>query len=426
MDEQGFDAVLAWGRPFGDSGQARHHVRQDIERGLAAGAPEGRMLLAAVAPLDTEERWRVLADPLVRAALRGALPPQVLHTVAGTAPAAGPRVWGLRRGPDEHLPALAERTLCVPGPRERAALRDAARTLRTTLPRVWDGAVRHVRLVAVAAEPDGPYVPGAAFVERAALGDPATAAARLLDEALRQKLADVAEAHPLTVPRAARATVDAPWEPPGLCEAGHWDTARAVTALHGYVHLAVLHTLRGTDGRAAYERAHHLGDRLTTTARDGLTPAGRLLTARLGRVLAATGHPPPPPGAVLHLLLDRYVREAAGVAAGPLAHDSLLQPQLRAEMRAVRTVLAALGAWTELGELTAAQRHLPYAEARRRIAATLRRLAPDGRSLEPLAPGADRTLRLMVEHGSRELALLGALTPPRPRTPTHRPGARSG
>ncbi len=233
-----------------------------------------------------------------------------------------------------------------------------------------------------------------------------------------------------------------PWRSPGLDAANICDTHRALVAFHGYVRLAATPGTpdAGDVRRRAYERAHCLGEQLRTLRRPRPAPAARRLVEWLGPVLETPAFAPPPPGATLHLLLDRYVREAEEVAAGPLAdrpladrapaHGGPLAALLRAELRAVRTVLAEKGAWAELGELTAAGRERPFPEVRPRIAETLLRLTPDGYSLGAPAPGAarppDDTVRHMVETSSRELALLGALSRPRRDTPTRRSPARSG
>ncbi|PPT11997.1 hypothetical protein CYQ11_02965 [Streptomyces cinnamoneus] len=209
-----------------------------------------------------------------------------------------------------------------------------------------------------------------------------------------------------------RRTIVFPWNSPGLGAANTGDVDRAVAAFQAYVRLALC--CSPGQRAPACERAHYLRERLTSGRAPDLEPAGRRLVERLGALLD-TLSPAPPPGCVLRLLLHRYVREARRVEHGPAARDlaAPLARLARAEFTVVRVVLAGAGAWEELGGLSAALRTRPFWDVRRLAAATLLRLAPDGYSLNALAPAGagapDDRIRAMVEASSRELALLGAL-----------------
>ncbi|WP_158708878.1 hypothetical protein [Streptomyces sp. NRRL S-920] len=72
-----------------------------------------------------------------------------------------------------------------------------------------------------------------------------------------------------------------------------------------------------TPGRKVFERAHYLGEQLRSTTWPELGLAGRGLTDWLTSILRALDPARPPPGATLHLLLHRYLREAAKARKGP-------------------------------------------------------------------------------------------------------------
>jgi hypothetical protein len=67
---------------------------------------------------------------------------------------------------------------------------------------------------------------------------------------------------------------------------------------------------RITSRRAALARAHYLGEQLRGAGAGELGDAGTKLVEWLGSVLEILDPAPPPPGSYMHLLLDRYAREA--------------------------------------------------------------------------------------------------------------------
>ena len=116
---------------------------------------------------------------------------------------------------------------------------------------------------------------------------------------------------------------------PGLNKSNYWDTHRAVAAFHVYVHLGLLCTLAEeraseletvygslhssltmTESRKAFERAHYLGEQIKEFCSGELGLAGKRLVDWLISVLDALDPSPPPQGSYIHLLLDRYQREA--------------------------------------------------------------------------------------------------------------------
>ena len=68
-----------------------------------------------------------------------------------------------------------------------------------------------------------------------------------------------------------------------------------------------------TASRKAFERAHYLGEQLIETCWEELGLAGKRLTEWLIAVLEALDPSPPPHGAYVHLLLDRFQTEATKV-----------------------------------------------------------------------------------------------------------------
>src|SRR5262249_2270341 len=131
-------------------------------------------------------------------------------------------------------------------------------------------------------------------------------------------------------------TVVSLWNTPGLDASNCWNTHRAVAAFHVYVHLALFCTLAEqrapefesvygrldappamTNSRRAFERARYLGENLRSSCWPELGLAGRRLVEWLGSILDALDPSPPPFGSYLHLILDRYLMEAAKVQQKP-------------------------------------------------------------------------------------------------------------
>ena len=181
---------------------------------------------------------------------------------------------------------------------------------------------------------------GAIFLNKELLRNPWWVAEHLLHESLHQKLYDFRHAHSLlTRDDAGKSalsddvhTVVSLWNTPGLAASNVWGINRAVAAFHVYVHLALFCTLAEqrapelegvygpvdappvmTSSRKAFERASYLGQSLRSSCWSELGLAGQRMVEWLSSILDAMDPSPPPPGSYLHLLLNRYLNEAADI-----------------------------------------------------------------------------------------------------------------
>ncbi|WP_344288958.1 hypothetical protein [Streptomyces synnematoformans] len=375
--------------------------------------------------------------------------------------------------------------LAQPSESDLAVLRQGCRLLDELLPLTSRGALSHTHLIGLTPGTDAWAgkssssqftVVGIIFLNRKLLQNPWWVAEHLLHEALHQKLYDFRHAHSMLT-RDLDDSPNAPgdvsrvvslWNVPGVDGNNRWDVHRVMAAFHVYVHLALLCSLaeqhasrlRDTYGpldaprpmtasRKAFARAHYLAESLRAECWDELGLAGRRMVDWLNAVLDAMDQTPPPAGSFLHLLLDRYLKEARRLREAPVTDDlaTTLAALGRSEAETFREVLSAVGAKDPLDTRTAeqaprparddratdgtadrAEHHATFAQQRQRIADTLLRLAPNGYSLDslcrPAGRSADEMVRAMVETSSRELAATSAATPANPdRRPRHRPSS---
>ncbi|MEU6989415.1 hypothetical protein ABZ953_01980 [Streptomyces sp. NPDC046465] len=349
--------------------------------------------------------------------------------------------------------------LCPPEPSDVAVLRKAAELLREILPETSRSALHHTHVIGISpgvgawarkSSTSQFRMAGIVFLNRRLLTNPWWVAEHLLHESLHQKLYDFRHAHSLLVrdvesdhglPEEVR-KVKSLWNSPGLTGTNQWDPHRTVAAFHVYVHLSLFCTLAEqhapalesaygpvdaphpmTPGRKAFERAHYLGEQLRATTWPELGLAGRGLTDWLSSVLQALDPTPPPPGATLHLLLHRYLREAekARKALPDPALERRLATLAEVEAASAQAVLVATGAPQDAAEVAAAlakhaapERGAAFPQLRHFIADTLTRRAPDGKTLNSLAPHAPRhpddMVRDMVEASSHALATMPEIT----------------
>ncbi|MFE2851574.1 hypothetical protein ACFXJO_10610 [Streptomyces lavendulae] len=351
-----------------------------------------------------------------------------------------------------------------PDESDLARLRQGYRLLGELLPLTSRGALSHTHLIGITSGTDAWEgkasssqftVVGIVFLNRKLLRNPWWVAEHLLHEALHQKLYDFRHAHSVLVrdlddapqaPTEARRVVSL-WNVPGLDGSNRWNAHRTMAAFHVYVHLALLCSLaernaprlRGVHGpldapspmtpsRKAFERARYLAESLRAECWDELGLAGHRMVDWLGAVLDAMDQAPPPAGSYLHLILDRYLKEARRLRKAPVSDDlaATLAALGRSEAETFREVLSAVGA--EAGPAPRPARehadgsHAAFAQQRHHIADTLLRLAPNGYSLDPLCrtpgPSADEMVRAMVEASSRELAATSARPGGRRRPPS--------
>jgi hypothetical protein len=337
---------------------------------------------------------------------------------------------------------------------DHTALREGAQLLGEVLPLTSRSALSHTHLIGVTSGTGGWKgrastsqftVTGVIFLNRRLLTNPWWVAEHLLHEALHQKLYDFRHAHSLLVrdleEGQERTAGEAPrvvslWNVPGPDASNRWHTHRAMAAFHVYVHLALFSSLAEhlssqlrdtygpldapramTSSRTAFDRARYLGENLREACWGELGAAGRYMLEWLSSILDAMDPSPAPAGASLHLLMDRYLKEARRLRKVPPSDDlaSTLQRLAAAEAEAFRTVLCAADVQTQLGEADAVltpgpERHhiRAFTQQRQYIADSLLGLALNGYSLDGLCrttgASADEMIRDMVEASSHELA----------------------
>ncbi|MET8754135.1 hypothetical protein ABZW32_29135 [Streptomyces sp. NPDC004667] len=351
-----------------------------------------------------------------------------------------------------------------------ARLRQGYRLLGELLPLTSRGALSHTHLIGITSGTDAWAgkasssqftLVGIVFLNRKLLQNPWWVAEHLLHEALHQKLYDFRHAHSVLArdlddsphaPTEVRRVVSL-WNVPGLDGNNRWNAHRTMAAFHVYVHLALLCSLAEqhaprlrdvhgpldapspmTSSRKAFERARYLAENLRSECWDELGLAGRRMVDWLSAVLDAMDQAPPPAGSFLHLILDRYLKEARRLRKAPASDDlaTTLAALERSEAEAFREVLSAVGAEEQLHTVTAGPApgparehdtgdHAAFAQQRHHIADTLLRLAPNGYSLDSLCrapgPSADEMVRVMVEASSRELAAASSRPDQGRRTP---------
>jgi hypothetical protein len=355
--------------------------------------------------------------------------------------------------------------LYTPNTDELRMLEKGAQLLSELLPLLSRSALSHVHLIAVFL-PVGHWkgkmsssqfrLGGTIFLSRDMLQNPWWVAEHLLHESLHQKLYDFRHGHSVFVEellssRETAKRVCSLWNVPGPNKSNYWDTFRAVAAFHVYVQLALLCRLAEqrapylervygplramTKSRTAMDRAHYLGEQIEKTCHHELGLAGRYLIEWLLSFLDALDPSPPPRGANIHLLLDRYRREAAMVekkiqrcsgkgnsdgvngVKGTTKFSSILQEQLRTlitdEVKSTCSVLSAVEAEADLCRFREAialrsgqGTETEFGEVRRLIANAIQNASPDGYRLKccsPESPTPDEIVKQMVETSSQRL-----------------------
>lgn len=349
-------------------------------------------------------------------------------------------------------------SLCTPSSADITILQKSTRLLEELFPQLARSALSHAHVIGVfpgtgswekVASSSQFRLTGAIFLNKTTLKNPWWVAEHLLHESLHQKLYDFRHAHSLLArddPNASGLPIDVRkvvslWNTPGLDASNSWDPHRTVAAFHVYVHLALFckvaeqrasdfESVYGrldtppamTNSRRAFERARYLGENLHSACWAELGLAGQRMVEWFGSVLDALDPCPPPPGAYLHLLLDRYLMEAAKVQQKVPSPDlvSQLARLSNNEIASTKTVLAVMDARAEITNFSTAlatysnlEQVTAFPQVRRIVAETLLRLAPDGYTLKPPSWTAIRTpeemVREMVEGSSLELAAIGAI-----------------
>ena len=326
-------------------------------------------------------------------------------------------------------------------------LRRAVELLDRLLPRSSRSALRHTHLVAVFPS-SGVWatrssssefrLSGTIFVSQRLLANVWWAAEHIYHESLHQQLYDFRQGHSLLRPdfdRDDAPTICSLWNLPDETRSNFWDVHRTLAAYHVYVHLFLLATaaedpavdvevsfgpVRMTSSRTALDRAQYLGEQLRGPFRPELGPAGQELVRWLGAVLASVDPSPPPPGAHVHLLMDRYRREAKEVAfltsEGVVTEGELrLEDLIDDELASVRQALDMTDATEAIGYLEDASAELfdraagafvpgrapgvQFARARFVISEAVKQASHDGFTLAPNRR-PDAIVEAMVEGSS--------------------------
>ncbi|HEU5024521.1 MAG TPA: HEXXH motif-containing putative peptide modification protein [Spirillospora sp.] len=461
---------------FGDSGYIRDRLRHSYLRRLeriAAETPAAARLHRELADTDIA-KCDLFDDPVLRCAIQHAfariangsargLPLEqctaLLDSIRDTgarptrrgaqplrAADFGGAVWR-EDAPDDafgHAFRLLVRneyegSLCTPSDAETAVLEDAVRLLGELLPMLARSALSHTHLIAVF-PPEGAWkgkasssqfqLSGVIFLNRAKLRNPWWTAEHLLHESLHQKLYDIRRGHALLRPGAGAARIRSLWNTPGTGEHNLWNTDRALAAFHVYVQLALFARVaerspaaldrtygprtaapRMIDTGRALARAHYLGEQLQD--RQDLGPAGTVMVEWLLALLDEMDPAPPPPGSFVHLLLDRYRKEARLTGrAGPAGGTGHLTDLAIEELDVARHILAALpgadGGPSIQVRWPAGELGGHFREVREHIAGTLADACADGFTLAGPSSRADGLARMMIERSSRRLGALPA------------------
>lgn len=267
-----------------------------------------------------------------------------------------------------------EEELYTPEPDELAVLAQGARLLNELLPLSSASPLSHTHLIAIfprvglwatRMSSSEFRVSGTIFLSRRLLANPWTAAEHLLHESLHQLLYDFRRGHTLLNPgfdRSDAPLIHSPWNRPDPANGNYWDVHRALAAFHVYVHLALLAQvaeqrapeleesygpLRMIGSRTALARAQYLGEQLRTQCWGELGAAGQQFVDWFGSILEILDPAPPVPGSRVHLLFDRYWREArevgnlTGTTERAEVRD-LLAGLIREEVSSARGVLASM------------------------------------------------------------------------------------
>jgi hypothetical protein len=187
--------------------------------------------------------------------------------------------------------------------------------------------------------------------------------------------------------------------------------------------------------RTALDRARYLGEQIRDTCREELGLAGRRLVEWMLTILEALDPAPPAPGSHVHLLLDRYQREAhifkrnmerscEGERPGSrddFEHDlpEKIRQIVQREIESVRQYLSSVGAGAQSAQLDAAIKGYGTAEfvtnlagIRGVIAGAVLNAPRYGSigatgSFDPEHP--EEILRHMIEKSSEQLGVLSCM-----------------
>jgi len=437
-------------------------VRAVIQQALGQIVTDTPMIL----PLEQCERFLREAAVHLESGARssplesGAIKPSRLGSTSYT-----PWIWTTERSDDifgQCFQKLVEaeygESLCTPSSEDIEMLQKATRLLEKLFPLLSRSALSHAHLLAVfpgtgnwekMASSSQFRLTGVIFLNKTTLKNPWWVAEHILHESLHQKLYDFRHAHSLLAcddPNVTDTsddfrTVVSLWNTPGTEGANAWDPNRAIAAYHVYVHLAFFCSVAEerafefesdygrldvrpsmTPSRKAFERSRYLGENLRSSCWQDLGLGGQRLLDWFGSILDAVDPCPTPAGSYLHLILDRYLMEAAKVQRKPLPDNVARQlaALTKAEVRYTEALLKAMDIapetiiWPDCSNL---EQNAAFPQVRQTIATTILGLTTDGYSLRPAVwtgtKTPDEMVKEMVETSSLELAAMGAIEIPR-------------
>jgi len=374
---------------------------------------------------------------------------------AGLANTIGPdpydgRIWNESRPDDVFARAFRfvvqgnyGEQLCTPTSEETAMLEKAVRLLRELLPRSSRSALSHAHVIAVF-PPIGAWtrkassseirVSGTIFLSRTLLSNPWRVAEHLFHESLHQQMYDFRQGHSLLeetdFDREEAPRICSLWNCPDPGNQNYWDIHRALAAFHVYCHLSLLCSVAEqrapelaevygpvsmVQRRTALARAHYLAEQIKALCWQELGQAGRRYVDWFTLVLESLDDTPPPPGSFIHLLVDRYRREASTVQFA--LNKSERHPDLsreliilaKSEVASTCNVLAAMDAENDLRkfkdaihQLSEEELGMQFPRVRSLIAKSILSISPDGfRLSDSRVP--DEMFRRMVESSSERL-----------------------
>ena len=366
-----------------------------------------------------------------------------------------PWIWTEERDQDLFVEAFrcvlqdnyGDTQLCTLGKNEIAALARGARLLNDLLPFLGRSAVSHVSLIAVFC-PVGDWnsrgsssqfrMSGTFFLTRTHLENPWWVAEHLFHEALHQQHYDFRHGHSLLVPSYGEKEgpkVCSLWNLPNSERSNFWNTDRVLAAFHVYVHLALLSRIAadragkltdtyGPDtamikSQDAIVRAHYLSEQLRLICWEELGLAGRCLVEWFTSVLEVLDSSPPPVGSSVHLLFDRYRREAGVVDRLQAKGETVpgLSQRLgdiaKDEITATRRTLILVGAEPALSRFDSDLTQFPseewgrrFGDIRRLIAKTVLEASPGGYGWARQSGAPDEMLRDVIDGSSEALMVL--------------------
>lgn len=304
-----------------------------------------------------------------------------LHNRLGPNPYHG-WIWSEERADDVFARSLrfivqdnyGER-LYTPNKEELAMLSEGTQLLSELLPLSSRSALSHAHLIAVFPQV-GDWrgrmsssefrISGTFFLSRTLLSNPWMVAEHVFHESLHQQLYDFRQGHSLLDPnfiREGAPLIHSLWNRPDSSRGSYWDVHRALAAFHVYVLLALLCATADQHAselekkygpimmvgrRTALARAHYLNEQIRALCWDELGDAGKRFMDWFTSVLETLDPSPPAQGAYIHLLLDRYWREAKEMESlldGAEPHLELpdqLPAMIDDEVKIARLVLAEL------------------------------------------------------------------------------------